>query len=74
MAGYNVADESSLSSEQLDSKYNPDGDGEHPVWTRRDWRCEVNSENTLLGYWDWVKHSIFGEYIDPTRPKLHGDE
>ena len=27
-----------LRVEQLNDKYNPDGDGQHPGYTRRDWR------------------------------------
>ena len=30
-------------------------DGEHPVFTRSEWREEVNAENTQRGYWDWVR-------------------
>lgn len=47
-----------LSAEQLDCKYNPDGDGEHPDFKREDWRLEVKQHNTLVGYWDWVNHKI----------------
>ncbi|NLA66717.1 MAG: hypothetical protein GX856_00440 [Gammaproteobacteria bacterium] len=47
-----------LSADQLDVKYNPDGDGEHPWHTRKDWRQEVASESTLLGYWEWVVHKV----------------
>lgn len=47
-----------LTAEQLDDKYNPDGDGEHPIVTRECWRHEVFESNTLLGYWDWVAHKL----------------
>jgi hypothetical protein len=43
-----------LSVEQLDEKYNPEGGGEHPLFTRLDWRHEVYDENTVVGYWQWV--------------------
>lgn len=43
-----------LTAEQLDDKYNPDGGGGHPVWSRNDWRMTVTNENTISGYWDWV--------------------
>lgn len=43
-----------LTPAQLDDKYNPDGDGEHPQYTKQAWRAEVNEEETLLGYWEWV--------------------
>lgn len=57
---YTPAEDFSLSAEQLDEKYNPDGDGEHPVHTRRDWRCAVVAEDTITGYWDWVVHQLRG--------------
>lgn len=44
-----------LTAEQLDDKYNPDGDGEHPRFRRKDWRAEVEAKNTLRGYWQWVE-------------------
>lgn len=45
-------------AEDLDAKYNPDGDGEHPVLTRRCWRDAVGQEETISGYWEWVEHLI----------------
>lgn len=51
-------DERDLSPEQLDDKYNPDGDGEHPNYTRKDWRFAVENDETLLGYWGWVEFQI----------------
>ncbi len=50
-----------LTASQLYYKYNPDGDGEHPYFTREDWRSAVVEKETLLGYWDWVEHMIEGE-------------
>ena len=47
-----------LSAEQLDEKYNPEGDGQHPGYTRRAWRSAVAQEDTLCGYWDWVWHML----------------
>lgn len=44
----------SLTAEQLDDKYNPDGDGEHPMYTRWDWLQVVAQRSTLSGYWCWV--------------------
>lgn len=49
-----------LNADQLDHKYNPEGDGEHPTYTRAIWREAVASENTLSGYWQWVAHEIEG--------------
>lgn len=50
-----------LTPEQLDDQYNPDGDGEHPVFTRADWREEVAGHLTLRGYWDWVSSWLESE-------------
>lgn len=47
-----------LTAEQLNDKYNPNGDGEHPVFTRGDWRSEVFNEFTLRGYWEYVEELI----------------
>ena len=47
-----------LTAEQLDDKYNPDGGGQHPDFTRHDWRIAVSREETLRGYWDWVHAQI----------------
>ena len=47
-----------LSAEQLDNKYNPEGDGEHPEYTRLQWRDAVAQESTISGYWAWVYHMI----------------
>lgn len=47
-----------LTAAQLDDKYNPEGDGEHPVFTRWDWAQVVAQRSTLLGYWDWVEYQI----------------
>lgn len=52
------ASDRDLYSDQLDDKYNPEGDGEHPAFTRRDWRDAVANEDTVTGYWDWVYYKI----------------
>ena len=52
-------DDEYLSADQLDAKYNPDGDGEHPVHTRWDWRQAVAQEATISGYWAWVVQMIW---------------
>lgn len=49
-------DDLELSADELDDKYNPDGDGEHPLITRADWRIEVANEYTISGYWNWLAH------------------
>jgi len=47
-----------LTAEQLDDKYNLEGDGEHPVITRMRWRMAVDFKETISGYWDWVVYTI----------------
>ncbi len=62
-----------LSVEQLDDKYNPEGDGEHPVFTRWDWTQVVAQRSTLSGYWEWVVDQLdkaYSEYCRNT-PKTH---
>lgn len=54
--------DSEASSTTLDGWYNPEGDQEHPVFTREDWRTEVGDQGTVLGYWDWVEAQI-REYL-----------
>ncbi len=50
-----------LSPEQLDDKYNRDGYGGHPEYTREFWRHEAFEGDTLLGYWEWVYNQINDE-------------
>lgn len=47
-----------LTADQLNKKYNPNGGGEHPEHTRKDWMWAVSNENTTLGYWDWLEEQI----------------
>jgi len=51
-------EDQTLTSDQLDDKYNPEGDGEHPYHTRLLWREAVDQRDTLCGYWDWVEYQI----------------
>lgn len=64
-----VADQR-LTADQLDEKYNPVGDGEHPTHPRAAWREKVSHGNTLRSYWDWVHAQIFEEGMEA---KLHGE-
>lgn len=32
--------------------------GEHPVFQLVDWRAEVTSNDTRLGYWEWVANQL----------------
>lgn len=54
----------SLSPEQLDDKYNPEGDGEHPCYPRADWRYEVANGDTISGYWDWLYNQLQNHDIE----------
>lgn len=47
-----------LSAEQLDAKYNLDGDGRHPIFGEQAWMQEVMDRFSLRGYWDWVVSQI----------------
>jgi hypothetical protein len=47
-----------LSALQLELKHAPDGDDEHPGFTKWEWRHEVSHQNTLIGYWEWVKYQL----------------
>jgi hypothetical protein len=47
-----------LTADDLDCKYNQDGNGEHPVHTRSNWREAAAKEMTISGYWDWLRHMI----------------
>lgn len=31
---------------------------EHPEWRKADWRSEVENDETVLGYWEWVAHQV----------------
>ncbi len=53
-----VREAKGMSAMQLDDHYNPDGDGEHPHFTREKWRTEVSFQNTITGYWEWAYKKI----------------
>ena len=53
-----VASDSSLTADELEEKYNPEGGGEHPVFHRAHWRQDVSRELTIKGYWEWVRDVI----------------
>lgn len=59
-----LSQDKNLTAEQLDNKYNPDGDGEHPHVTRFSWMEAVMNQDTLVGYWEWVKWVIHTELTD----------
>ncbi|MCG3646560.1 MULTISPECIES: hypothetical protein [Pseudomonas] len=47
-----------LSADQLEEKYSPAGGGQHPTFTREDWRVAVTADDTISGYWSWVHGEI----------------
>ena len=55
--------ETSLTSSlDLEIKYTGShSPGEHPRFTRDDWRDEVAAEDTDLGYWDWTFNKVKDE-------------
>jgi hypothetical protein len=53
-----LAKDVGLTASQLEDKYNPEGDGEHPIYTRDVWRQAVADEETISGYWDWLVYRI----------------
>lgn len=53
-----------LPAKQLATKYNPDGLGEHPEFTRWDWVQVVAQRSTLLGYWQWVEYRLDEAFSD----------
>lgn len=59
-----TANDHMLTAAQLDDKYNPDGDGEHPQITRAAWRAAVANDETLTGYWAWVQHLLVSAQQD----------
>lgn len=56
-------EDAELSAEELDDKYNQDGEGEHPYFTRKSWRKVVKHQGTSLGYWAWLKNQLEEELI-----------
>ena len=35
--------------------------GEHPKYSKGDWRYEIDNNDTVLGYWEWVYMKLEGE-------------
>lgn len=58
-----------LSPDQLDGKYNPDGDGQHPDYQRKDWREAVDNHGTISGYWEWVRHMLLDRNEEVSGPR-----
>lgn len=57
-----------LTGEQLDDKYSPNGDGEHPLYSRAHWRDSVAQHDTIAGYWDWAAHLLKNAHTVYTAP------
>lgn len=47
-----------LTVQKLDDKYSFHGDGEHPYYTLKYWRDVVVDQNTIIGYWPWVRYAL----------------
>ncbi len=50
-----------LTPAQLEVQYShggANGGGEHPVFTRADWRHAVGDGDTVIGYWAWLVSEI----------------
>ena len=63
-----------LTADQLDDKYNPDGDGEHPGFPRAMWRDWVDQRDTISSYWVWVSYMLRAaeEELDADNPYNQG--
>ncbi|MBM3105560.1 hypothetical protein IIE18_10455 [Pseudomonas sp. V1] len=72
-----------LTADQLEQKYSPAGGGQHPTFTRADWRIAVENDDTISGYWAWVQGEILslvddsmittGEVVQPAAADLVPD-
>jgi len=51
-------EDENLTADALQAKHSPNGDGEHPVYTRSTWREAVALEHTALGYWVWIEQQF----------------
>lgn len=65
---YVVGEDRALKAHDLDEKYNLDGGGEHPAYTRADWRVAVACDETTLGYWLWLEEQVRTE--TPALPEV----
>lgn len=61
-----TAEDHTLTADQLDDKYNPEGDGEHPKFTRESWRRAVAGRDTICGYWEWVACKLHEDSVTQT--------
>lgn len=55
---YLPALDAGATADSLEDRYNPNGDGEHPIHTRDAWILAVQQKVTLRGYWDWAAAQI----------------
>jgi hypothetical protein len=55
---YFAALDAGNSGDDLDARFNPDGDGEHPIHTRQTWIDAVLARSTVRGYWDFAAAQI----------------
>lgn len=48
--------------------YEQDHWSEHHIHTRQDWYYDVVSDNTNLGYWEWLTRMLFDDDEDLIAP------
>lgn len=53
-----VPTEIGMTADELETKYSPNGGGEHPKFTRSEWRRQVADDETISGYWQWVAQQV----------------
>lgn len=66
--------DSVLADDQLDEKYNPNGGGSHPLFSRNDWREAVANNDTLLGYWSWLPGQIEDALVEAEEERENQEE
>lgn len=61
---------------ELETKYtsNDEGWGRHPTYTREDWIRDVQNEDTVASYWDWVYNSLQNEDVPDAKEAPAAEE
>ncbi len=47
-----------LTAAGLEERYSSRGEGEHHLIRRAEWRAAVEHQETISGYWVWVRHKL----------------
>ena len=53
-----------MTAEGLKNHLNPDGYGEHTYFSSTEWMMEVKNDDSLSGYWDWLKNMLDNEEVE----------